>query len=504
VIISAVVFFILTIRSGQGWGGDFALYIAHAINITTGQPYTDTGYVFNPNNPFLSPRSYPPVYPLLLAPVYHFFGLDLDAMKIAGILTFAVFLLLFYRYVCKRLDSPVAQVLVVAAIAFSPWYWAAKDHVLPDFIFILLFYLTIFIMDRIGVPEKFGWRRVLLALTVGFTAYLAYGARSLGLALIPALAMSDVVRHRKISRATLIAATVFGVLYFTQNIFLETDKSYADTYKIWLSSQPKQDSGATEVEARHIDIGRFVSKTLRTIDINANHYHQLLISYWANGFSVGLRNVVYIATGMLAIIGFLGLVIRNPSTGDYALMAYAAILLLAPFLQDRYLLPLIPMYLLYIFRGGEVLFARGAFAATKGMLLNGTIPVVIAGVIMLSYLGSYSTRDFGDFTSGVEVQESVELFEFLRTTTPADSLIVFRKPRILALYTGRDSVRYHTGINNPDLWDYLVTIGATHVVVGNEAVVPEEPEYVDWVERYSSSLELIFSNRDFRVFRMKI
>jgi len=57
IILVAVLFFIFTIRPGHHWGGDFSLYIAHAINVATGQPYADTGVVYNPCNPCLSPKS---------------------------------------------------------------------------------------------------------------------------------------------------------------------------------------------------------------------------------------------------------------------------------------------------------------------------------------------------------------------------------------------------------------------------------------------------------------
>ncbi len=39
---------LLTIRAGHDWGDDFSLYIHHAKNIVEGQPYADTGYLYNP------------------------------------------------------------------------------------------------------------------------------------------------------------------------------------------------------------------------------------------------------------------------------------------------------------------------------------------------------------------------------------------------------------------------------------------------------------------------
>src|SRR5437764_14116565 len=83
---------LLTLRPGHEWGDDFSLYLAHARNLAEGRPYEDTGYVYNPYFPSLSPRTYPPVFPLLLAPVYAAFGMDLMLMKAYVVLLFTAFM----------------------------------------------------------------------------------------------------------------------------------------------------------------------------------------------------------------------------------------------------------------------------------------------------------------------------------------------------------------------------------------------------------------------------
>src|SRR5262245_27882668 len=54
------IFYLSTVRSGQPWADDFSLYIAHARNIANGASYADTGYIYNPHNPAVGPRVYPP------------------------------------------------------------------------------------------------------------------------------------------------------------------------------------------------------------------------------------------------------------------------------------------------------------------------------------------------------------------------------------------------------------------------------------------------------------
>src|SRR5687767_4240985 len=78
-ILTIGVFYFATIRSGHAWGDDFAMYIRHAINLSNGTPYDETGVIRNPWN-FLGPVAYPPVFPLLLAPVYKLWGVRLTVM----------------------------------------------------------------------------------------------------------------------------------------------------------------------------------------------------------------------------------------------------------------------------------------------------------------------------------------------------------------------------------------------------------------------------------------
>jgi hypothetical protein len=68
-ILAIAGFQVATIRSGQDWGDDFAMYILHARNIAQGRDYAATGYIYNPDYPSLGPVTYPPVFPLLLSPI---------------------------------------------------------------------------------------------------------------------------------------------------------------------------------------------------------------------------------------------------------------------------------------------------------------------------------------------------------------------------------------------------------------------------------------------------
>ncbi len=95
IILFVGIFFILTIRDGHDWGDDFSVYIRHAKNIVERTEYRNTDYIYNPLNP-VSPKTEPPIFPIMLSIVYNFFGLNLYAMKILEIVLFMMVLLLIY------------------------------------------------------------------------------------------------------------------------------------------------------------------------------------------------------------------------------------------------------------------------------------------------------------------------------------------------------------------------------------------------------------------------
>ena len=127
IIFAVGAFHLTTIRPGHNWGDDFGMYIHHARNIAEGKPYADTGYIPNPRN-VLGPVTYPPVFPLLLAPVYQLWGLNLTAMKVELILAFLLALFLLAKTVRDFLPANW-QLALIALVGLNPYFWEYKDHI---------------------------------------------------------------------------------------------------------------------------------------------------------------------------------------------------------------------------------------------------------------------------------------------------------------------------------------------------------------------------------------
>ncbi len=197
-------FYVATIRAGHDWGDDFALYIQHARNIAAGAPYAATGYLYNPHNPAIGPRTYPPGFPLLLAPVVMVFGLDLQPMKVVIVLCF-VGTLLMLPYVFQRDLPPRFTAALVLVMGLNPYFWDFKDEVLSDIPFLFFTLLSLYAFQRAGETDR---RTLTYGALAGIATAAAIATRALGVVILPAFIASDVLRRRRVRNETALACGI--------------------------------------------------------------------------------------------------------------------------------------------------------------------------------------------------------------------------------------------------------------------------------------------------------
>ena len=161
---------------------DFAAYVMQAANLVEHRRYTDIRYVPNPEAPWVSPANgYPPVYPLLLAPVYWLRGPDLRAMKMVTVVTFAIFLAAFAKWV-RPMVSPRLRVVAVLLVGLSPAFWNYRDLISSEFPYLMFSFLALLAIRR-GSDVGRGWQQAGWALLAALLLYASYGTRTIGIAL---------------------------------------------------------------------------------------------------------------------------------------------------------------------------------------------------------------------------------------------------------------------------------------------------------------------------------
>jgi 4-amino-4-deoxy-L-arabinose transferase-like glycosyltransferase len=450
---------------------DYAQYVLHARNLAEGRPYADTGYILNPAYQTAGPVTYPPVFPLLLAPVYKLAGTNLQAMKAVTVVCFAGFLyvlwLLFRRGLGER------RALLVAALAgLSPVFWKFKDYLYAEYPFLLFSCAALCAWRLARAAEDAGGRWLPRALLAGLLAYLAYGTRSAGAVLLPAFLLSDLVEKKNISKTFLACCLPALGLAAAQWLTLHSDAVYAGQARELLSH----------------------ASFLKAAAGNLLGYADRFTLLFDNGYSQIPAALLLAAAASLAAAGFVRRAAREPLFAAYALLN-AALLLAFPAADGlRYAFPLVPFLFYYAAAGWQEYspkFGRAARYIAPALLL----------AVALSYAGAFSKAQYGGFREGTEKAETKRLFEFVRSAVPPEAVVICRKPRTLSLLTGRRASMYHFG-PDPELLAYFKEAGAGYLIAG--AVFPEDRAFLfPFLERNPERFLRIYANADFSVYKIR-
>ena len=466
-------FFLATIREGHEWGDDFSLYIRHAQNIVRGEPYGETRYIYNPQNAVVGPRLYPPGFPLLLAPVVGAFGLELRPMKIL-VLAFFVGSLLVMIPLFRRILPTTDVTLLVLIVGLNPFFWEFKDHILSDVPFLFFVLVSLLFFTRADAGDHPASRRAPLVLVSGVAAYTAYTTRTLALMLIPCYIAHDLVRYRRITANAGIAAAVVVALAGVQHVVWLHDSSYFDQLSNPLA------------EARE----------------NVPAYLRSLADLWENGYSNHARRVAFLGAGVLAALGYLSSWRAGASALHLFPPLYFAPVMMWPSNQGtRFLIPVVPFYFCYCLLG-----VRWIAAVAEGRWIpRNAIRAVFLGAVFVSYAARYSVLQFGPLPNGIAKRESTELFTFVTAATDPQDVLVFSKPRALALMTGRRVSGPYNPVDPCQLWQYMREIGASYVITGPESEpFNENAVYLrQFVARFGDDLRPVMANRDVAVYRIE-
>ncbi len=467
------IFYFATVRPGHVWGDDFAMYVHHAQNIVEGRPYADTGYIYNPAVAVYGPRMYPPVFPLLLAPLYKIFGLNLLPMKLEQVAFFLLTLAAVYMFWQRDVGSECALAMLVI-LGYSPVFWTAKDMVLSDLPFLFFFHAAAVLVQRAPrqSPDWWCW-----AVLIGIVLYLAFGTRSAGISLLAGLPLYDVLKHRKITRLTIVALAVCAGLIALQRYFVG--------------------SGVGGY------VGQQIRPTAQTVATNLLAYARALVSFWV----AATRGVFsFFVLGTAGVLVAAGLYFRfkrdfrskrGITIVEAFLVPYLAVILLWPFAAGvRIVFPFIPWVVFLALYGIRNLTANLAplysSAAACGLLLMIAVPYTLA----------YRATDFGPIRQDTGLTEFNQLCQAVREDTRQDDVLIYFRARALSLYTQRPASTYNYRGTEQELEVYAHNIHATHLVTTN-AFNDDVGFLTRYVERNSSHFDLIYQNANFALYRIR-
>jgi hypothetical protein len=463
------VFYALTLRPGHDWGDDFAQYIHHAKNIASGLPYDRTGYIWNPKFPMLGPPTYPPVFPLMLAPVVAVSGLALMPMKGVVVASFLL-ALLFVALVFRNVLAPRYLAALLVLLGLNPYFWNLKDNILSDLPFFFFVYVGLYLIQHLPGREEGRGRVAVHGIALGVAFYLAYGTRSLGIVLVPCAVLAEWLRHRRMGWGTGTAILVFAALAGLQAAVAHKDSGYTSI----LSADP------------------------RRIALNVVEYARYLSGLWNNAWWGAADTLVLILVFLLAAMGFLARLRANPGPLEIFVVLYGLAILPWIATQGRYLIPLMPLYVGYALWAVQVAGKRSP--ARGRLLLAGLLVLALAG-----FASVYASVSFRRPPEGVGTADAVALWSAVdRISAPGD-VVIFQKPRALALFANRSASGIHETANDDETWRYFQSVRAGYAILGpDDRVFLYQDRIRRLVEARPERFDRVYDNPEFTMYRVRL
>jgi 4-amino-4-deoxy-L-arabinose transferase-like glycosyltransferase len=420
-IVAAILFLPLIFigtHSSHDWGDDFAQYIHQAANIVNGIPQSETGYVYNQLN-YIGPQAYPVGFPLLLVPVYAIAGNSMVAFTTFISLIYIILgllMVIFYR----KYFSWITALVLAFIFLYNPQMILFKREIMSDIPFTVLLVLIFILYQKLKHGDM--KQMVLLSIVTGFMLTV----RPAGIVFVAAVVMEQLacLIRRKIRLKDFGLYIAFFVMipvlfYFTVNslLFKIPSGGSIHDYLLFFNSGNLLEV-IPENFTHHIEVFRFLYVPETGI---------------FRGFCLLLGSVMVAMT----LIGFLKRMLQSPDVIDWFFIFYVIMLLFFPnnFSAFRLMVPLGFIFLFYAATGLKTIQLLTRFPAWKKAVASGIL------VLLLFLPGLISTaRWTGNIIEGPQRESSVEAFNYISKNVPADAVVVFVKPRAIALYAGCQSM----------------------------------------------------------------
>ena len=447
-------------------GTDWAMYVMHARNLVTGHPYAETGYIVQPEVVLHGAATYPSGYPLLLAPFYAVFGFNMRVFKLLNDVLLILSLWPVFLF-ARRTLAPVASLLLIVAAGCSLSYMGLEDMIGSDAPYQLWSFLVLVLILQIydrGWNQTAPWKWGAVS---GLLIAGAYLIRPIGVALLIAVAAMEIVRRRRPTAFLGAALASFVPLVLLNNLLFHKDAGY--------SSQ-------------------FVLSPLSMVS-HLLTYLKYLSDVFASDASHWFRYVLWLPSLLLALAGVVNRVRRGVTVAEWYFLAVLGILMAYWMPNSRYLLPVMPIYMVYILEGFEALRAR--------LAPRFVVPVTAAAIALWLFAPAANlalTRsDPNDTLITLPLYE--QMCQAVEENTGPRELLIFWSPRVLALSTGRHASTYPA--TTPErLAAYLQRVRPGYIVIDKNW--PDDQQYLaPALAAVPFRLNAIFQNGRFRVLRVE-
>lgn len=434
--------YLLSLTPSLNTEGDNAGYIILAKALATGHGYTD---IQEP-----TPRieaQYPPVFPLLLAPVVRLWGTGavwpMEALVTACALgAFVLAFVLFRRWT----GSTLLALTITLGTASSDLVWSFAHRVLTEIPYLFITLLACWWATRYAGQARWRtWSGALAALAVA----AAFLTRTIGLGLCVALPLylllapplRDADWRRRLCKAAFITLILIilagGWTLRNRFVYAGHGHNYIEQFLQTQSTGP---------DTQPLGLPGLLYRVNVAAHYYAGTYARLLNGpTWAH---VSASAALSPGLLVLSMLGFVYALIRRRTLAEFYLVGYSGIVLLWPWHDVRFVVPILPFLIYYLATALTVpwrLFARvhpvDPRRAVALILLALSVPtgLVTLHVALADHQAGYHTREW---PATADWRDFHAAALWLRRCAPPGSVVINRSPNLMYLWSGRLSRVY--------------------------------------------------------------
>jgi hypothetical protein len=193
-------------------------------------------------------------------------------------------------------------------------------------------------------------------------------------------------------------------------------------------------------------------------------------------------------------------ILRALAVYDCFFLAYVASLLVINIKGGaRYVMPVFPLLVYYALYAGVALTKR-----LRASWPRHRAAFLLTGMVCVYFWVAYVQWTRQTENSGIHMPESQSMFTFVREEFPADAIVAFRKPRVMALYGERTGTIWPEYSDVADTQRYFHDVGVTHYILGKPESGLKYPEWLRFdLHPAPPFFRLIFENAHFLVYEVE-
>jgi hypothetical protein len=472
IIIVSLILGASTLTRGHQWGDDFAWYILQAKSIwngTTNEFIQQSAFTNDQSTTYVGPLAYPWGYPLILVPSYAIKGIHPLALKIPTLFFYAGFLVCLYLLMKARL-SQAESLLLVSLFAFNPLLLQFLDQILSDIPYLFFSTLSLWLIT------KEGRRRSQQNILIGVSIFLVTFLRATGILLLGCFLIVEcfkLINHRRDWETA-------------KQIILDSSVVCVSFLLLWIANSVLFPGSGDSYLSQYA--GLSVDKVRNSIAAYFNVYSLFF------GEATGWRYLYCI----LVVFFLIGAWTRWKEQLFFLLffVLWMIVHIAYPYWQGpRYIFPILPIFIYFAFQGMKFVIQKLPEKDTQigYRTFYGFWSLITIVFLFNSGLNAYINLQHDRAINGPFDQYSNQVYKYIREDTPANSVIIFFKPRVMVLMTDHRTIM-STECDRMLKGDYLVL---SRKVGRNQQIPPEE------IDTCHLPLDEVLKNNRFVVYEIQ-